>query len=143
MSLSDKDFKIPKVHWPSSCNCVDCWDTRARGETGRIVGGPDARLLTDKFTNACRLVQPVVTQYRVVRNQGSSTSTATVTDELSDKRSSPSDERSSPATPGGGTLIGLVDVPTVAKSMAELQEMIRTWLLLWQSLLLRVARHIR
>jgi len=87
------------------------------------VGGPDARLLTDKFTNACRLVQPVVTQYRVVRNQGSSTSTATVTDELSDKRSSPSDERSSPATPGGGTLIGLVDVPAVARSMAELQEM--------------------
>ena len=88
------------------------------------MGGPDARLLTDnKYTNACRLVRPIVTEYRVVRNEGSCTSTATVTDALLDERSSPSDERSSPATPGGGTLIGLVDVPTVAKSMAELQEM--------------------
>jgi len=124
LSLSDKDFKIPNVHRPSPCNCVDCWDARARGETGRIVRGPDARLLTDnKFTNAFRLVQPVVTEYRVERNDESSTSTATVTNELSDERSSPSDERSSPATPGGGTLIGLVDVPAVARSMAELQEM--------------------
>jgi len=88
------------------------------------VGGLDALLLTDnKFTNAFRLVQPVVTEYRVVRNEGRSTSTATVTDELSDERSSPSHERSSTETPGGGTLIGLVDVPAVARSMAELQEM--------------------
>jgi len=124
LSLGDKDFKLPKVHRPSPCNCVDCWDARAQGETGRIVAGPDARILTDnKFTNACRLVQPVVTEYRVVRNEGSNTSTATVTDELSDERSTPSDERSSPATPGGGTLIGLVHMPTVARSMAELQEM--------------------
>jgi len=83
LSLGDKDFKIPKVHRPSPCNCVDCWDARARGETGRIVGGPDARLLTDNtFTNACRLVQPVVTEYQVVQNEGSSTSTATVTHTL-------------------------------------------------------------
>jgi len=79
------------------------------------VRGPDARLLTDnKFTNACRLVQPVVTEYRVVRNKGGSNSTAKATDELSD-------ERPSPAPPMGGP--GLVDVPTVARSMAELQEM--------------------
>ena len=121
---SPYSFKIPKVHQPSPYNYMDCWDARARGETGRIVGGPDARLLTDnQCTNACRLVQPVVTEYRVVRNEGSSTSTATVTDELSDEQFSPSDERSSPAAPGGGTLIGLVDVPTVARSLAELQEM--------------------
>jgi len=83
------------------------------------VGGPDARLFTDnKFTNACRLVQPVVTEYRVVRNKWSSTSTATATDEVSD-------ERLSPAPPMGGTvtLSGLADVPTVARSIAELQEM--------------------
>jgi len=124
LTLGDKDFKIPKVYQPSPRNCADSWDARARGETGRIVGGPDARLLTDnKFTNACRLVQPIVTEYQVVRNEGSSTNTATVTDELSDERSSLSDERSSPATPGGGTLIGLVDVPTLARSVAELREM--------------------
>jgi len=119
LSVSDKNFKIPLIHRPSPCNCVDCWDARPWGETGRIVGDPDARLLTDnKFTNACRLVQPVVTEYRVVRNKGSSTSNATATDELSD-------ERPSPAPPMGGTvtLTGLVDVPTVARSMAELQEM--------------------
>ena len=52
LSISDKNFKIPLIHLPSPCNCVDCWDARAQGETGRIVGGPDARLLTDnKFTN--------------------------------------------------------------------------------------------
>jgi len=126
LSVSDKNFEIPLMHRPSPCNCVDYWDARARGETGRIVVGPDACLLTDnKFTNARRLVQPVVAEYRVVRNKGRSTSTATVTDELSDERSSPSDERSSPAPPMGGTvtLTGLVDVPTVARSMAELQEM--------------------
>jgi len=119
LSVNDKNFKIPLIHRPSPCNCVDCWDARARGETGRIVGGPDARLLTDnKFTNAYRLVQPVVTEYRVVRNKGSSNSTATATDELSD-------ERPSPAPPMGGTvtITGLVDVLTVARSMAELQEM--------------------
>ena len=85
---------------------------------GRIVGGPDARLLTDnKFTNACRRVQPVVTEYQVVRNKGSSTSTATATDELSD-------ERPSRAPPMGGTvtLTRLVDVLTVARFMAELQD---------------------
>jgi len=97
---SDKDFKIPKVHQPSSCNCVDCRGAQAREE-----------------------LQPIVAKYRVVQNEGSSTSTATVTDELSDERSSPSDERSSPATPGGGTVIGFVHVPTVVRSMAELQEM--------------------
>ena len=119
LSISDKNFKIPLIHQPSPCNCVDCWDARARGETGRIVGGPDARLLTDnKFTNACRLVQPVVTEYRVVRNKGSSNNTATATDELSDERPSPA-----PPMDGTVTLTGLVDVPTVARSMAELQEM--------------------
>jgi len=119
LSVSDKNFKIPLILRPSPCNCVDCWDARARGETERNVGGPHARLLTDNnFTNACRRVQPVVTKYRVVRNKGSSTSTATATDELSDGRPSP-------APPMGGTvtLPGLVDVPTVARSMAELQEM--------------------
>jgi len=124
LSLRDNGFKIPEVHRPSPCNCVDCWDARARGGAGRIVGGLDARLLTDnKFTNACRLMQPVVTEYRVVRNKGSSTSTVTWTDELSDERSSPSDERSSPAPPMGFTLTGLVNVPIMARSMAELQEM--------------------
>jgi len=63
LSVSDKNFKIPKMHLPIPCNCVDCWDARARGEPGRIIGGPDAHLLTDnKHTNACRLVQPIVTE---------------------------------------------------------------------------------
>jgi len=57
LSLSDKDFQIPSLHQPSPCNCVDCWDARERGQVGRMVGGPDARLLTDNnITNACRLV---------------------------------------------------------------------------------------
>jgi len=47
LSISDNEFKIPKVHQTSPCNCVDCWDARARGEPGRIMGGPDACLLTD------------------------------------------------------------------------------------------------
>ena len=92
LSVSDKNFKIPLIHRPSTCNCVDCWDARARGETGRIVEGPDARLL---FTNACRLVQTDVTEYRVVRNKGSSNSTATATDELSDERPSPAPRQQS------------------------------------------------
>ena len=37
LSISDKNFKIPLIHWLSPCNCVDCWDARARGRTGRIV----------------------------------------------------------------------------------------------------------
>ena len=102
------------------------WDARARGEPGRITEGPDARLLTDnKFTHACRLVQPVVTEYRVVRNKGSSNNTATATDELSDERPSPA-----PPMDGTVTLTGLVDVPTVARSMAEYRKWIRTWLLM-------------
>jgi len=68
------------MHWPIPCKYVDCWDARARGKPGRIIGGPDARLLTDnKHTNACSLVQPIVTEYQVVRNEGSSTITATGT----------------------------------------------------------------
>jgi len=64
LSVSDNNCKIPMMYWPSPCNCVDCWDARARGEPGRIIGGPDARLLTDnKYTNACILVQPIVTEY--------------------------------------------------------------------------------
>ena len=56
LSVSDKNFKIPKMHWPIPCKYVDCWDARARGKPGRIIGGPDARLLTDnKHTNACSL----------------------------------------------------------------------------------------
>ena len=42
-----------------------------------------ARLLTDNnITNACRLVQPVVKEYQVVREKGSEASTVTATDEI-------------------------------------------------------------
>jgi hypothetical protein len=48
-----------------------------------MVGGPDTRLLTDNtITNACRLVQPVVTEYQVVREKRSEASTVIVTDEI-------------------------------------------------------------
>ena len=34
LSLNDKDFKVdfkvPTLHQPSPCNCVDCWDARER-----------------------------------------------------------------------------------------------------------------
>jgi len=63
LCISDKHFKIPTLHQPSPCNCVDCWDAREKGQVGRMVGGLDARLLTENnITNACRLVQPVVTE---------------------------------------------------------------------------------
>jgi len=99
LSLSEKIIKIPKMHWSSPCNCEDCSDAQARGECGRIVGGPDARLLTDnKYTNACRLVQPIVTEYQVVRNKGSNTSTATSTEDESSPTPGRSDTEIGPPT---------------------------------------------
>jgi len=105
---------------------VSDWDARARGEPGRITEGPDARLLTDnKYTNACRLVQPIVTEYRVVRNKGSNTSTAGPTEDESPPTPGRSDTEIGPPTcpvsKNQDVNVLIEEVPTLARSVAELQ----------------------
>ena len=55
-----------------------------RKKTSRKNGGRSRpRLFTDNnITNACRPVQPVVTEYQVVRETGSKAHTVTATDEI-------------------------------------------------------------